>query len=1004
MTNKKTWLISKIVFNVVAVLTVLINLVSFVCGEMEATITEYVFGGYEKEVEYSEDSVVFASDYDSVANVKAAALNVANAAESEGAVLLKNDDALPLAENSVVSLYSASSVNPLYAGGGGAIINTIKESDKIYFPTALEAAGLTYNEELYKWYKENDDIYGRKNATGNGTTATIDEAPWSVIPTAAKTKSADAGIFVLSRVGTEGKDLESSYLKLDSNEISVLKGMKEEKSKGNLKKIIVLLNSANPINLDFIDNADYGIDAVLWIGLPGTSGLYGVCDILVGLVTPSGRLPDTWYIDNLYNPAVANYGNFKHDNTYVVYQEGVYLGYRYAETRYEDVVLKTANTGSFDYSSSVKYSFGFGKSYTEFSYGKFEKKYDEASDTYTFTVDVKNVGGVAGKEVVQVYLQQSYTEYDKINHIEKPSVELVGFAKTKKLKPDESEAVTVKVEGRSLAAYDAYTAKTYYLDAGDYYFALGNGAHDALNNILAAKGKTTADGMTENGNAALVQKETIKTASATKYSTKTVKGKEVQITNLASFADPNLLNDGVNSVDYFSRFNWTGTLPTTGEDGKFSSSMHAVIKNSDKIKEQHSTDKGNAILKQDENGNDKIYKLEDIKDDGRDYPKYNQNNGIKWQEMRQNAETGELISYDDPKWELCLDQLSWQQTCEIITSGFRKTPTSSVNEVNGFQYPGTYDPNGPNGVYCSIYGNSQSTNGLAKVNNDPDKGESTVCYPCLSIIAATFNTDLAEEVGKSYGEEALWAGVSGIYAFTVNLHRYATHGRMCESYSEDPLLTGIICGYQSLGCQEKGLYVYTKHFVLNEQETNRVSHESWINEQTLRQLYLKAFEVSIGISDGRNVMTSFARVGGVWAGHDYNLTTTWLRGECGLSGFAVTDSYMSSYMSMRGGVLGGQDLPDGSANVSDFDYAKTNASAVAWAMRESAHRIMYTAVQSNRVNGLAVNANVSVKVLTPKWVKVKNGVVIGVNVLGGIVAALFAVSVALVIVNKKKAA
>lgn len=1004
MINKKTWMISKIIFNIVAVLTVFVNLISFVCGGMEATITEYMFGGYQKEVQYSEDSVVFPSDYDSVANVKAAALNVANAAESEGAVLLKNDNALPLAEGNSVSLYSASSVEPLYAGGGGAIINSINENDKVYFPTALEAAGLTYNEDLYNWYDENRETYGRKNAKGNGTTATIDEAPWTVIPASVKTKSVDAGIFVLSRVGTEGKDLESSYLKLDSNEISVLKGMKEEKSKGNLKKIIVLLNSANPINLDFVDNADYGIDAVLWIGLPGTSGLYGVCDILVGLVTPSGRLPDTWYNDNLYNPAVANYGDFKHSMTYVVYQEGVYLGYRYAETRYEDSVLKTANTGNFDYSSIVKYSFGYGMSYTNFSYSKFKKEYDKETDMYTFTVDVKNDGEIAGKEVVQVYLQQSYTEYDKMNHIEKPSVELVGFAKTKKLTPGESETVTITVEGRSLASYDAYVAKTYYLDLGDYYFALGNGAHDAINNILAAKGKTVADGMTANGDKSLVIKETIESASATKYATKEVNGKEVKISNLASFADPNLLNDGVNSVTYFSRANWAGTLPTTGEDGKFSSSMHAVIKYSDKIKGQHSTDKGNAILKQDEQGNDKIYSLDSIKDDGREYPKYNQNNGIKWQEMRQNVETGELIAYDDPKWELCLDQLSWEQTCEIITSGFRKTPTSSVNESNGFQYPGTYDPNGPNGVYCGTYGNGQSTNGFAKVNNDPDKGESTVCYPCLSVIAATFNTDLAEEVGKSYGEEALWAGVSGIYAFTVNLHRYATHGRMCESYSEDPLLTGIICGYQSLGCQEKGLSVYTKHFVLNEQETNRISHESWINEQTLRQLYLKAFEVSIGISGGRNVMTSFARVGGVWAGHDYNLTTTWLRGECGLTGFAVTDSYMSSYMSLRGGVLGGQDLPDGSAKVSDFDYAKTNASAVAWAMRESAHRIMYSAVQSNRVNGLAVNANVSVVVLTPTWVNIKNGVTIGFNIFGGIVTALFvAVDVARVIGKKKLA-
>lgn len=1001
--KNKTWTISKIIFNVVAVLTVLINLASFVCGEMEATITEYVFGGYKKIVDFSEDSVVFNTDYESVSQVKTAALNVANAAESEGAVLLKNDNnALPLEENSLVSLFSASSAEPLYAGAGGAIINSIKANDKVTFPKALEEVGLRHNETLYNWYESNLETYGRKNAKGNGTTATIDEAPWSVIPNAAKTVKADAGIFVLSRVGTEGKDLESSYLKLDENEKSVLKGMKEEKAKGTFSKTIVLLNTANPVNLDFVDNAEYGIDAVLWIGLPGTSGLYGVCDILTGAVTPSGRLPDTWYYDNLYNPAVVNYGNFRHDMTYVVYQEGVYMGYRYAETRYEDVVLKTDKAGSFDYSSVVKYPFGYGISYTSFEYADFKMKYNEEADEYVFNVTVKNVGKTAGKEVVQVYLQQSYTAYDKANHIEKPSVELVGFAKTKKLKENEKENVEIKVSGRELAVYDAYGAKTYYLDDGSYYFALGNGSHDAVNNILAKKGKTKADGMTENGNADLVKVVDIATPSATKYSEKTVKGKTVKIGNLFSLGDLNLLNDGVNTVDYFSRNDWTGTPPATDSDGKYSSSMHAVVKNSAKIAEQHYTDQGKAILKKDENGNDKIYKIDEIKDDGRNYPTYNKKNDIQWQNMRQNSETGELIAYDDPKWEDLLDQLSWEQTCEIITSGFRKTPTSSVNATTGFQYPGTYDPNGPNGVSCGTYGNGQGNNGFANVNDDPDKGQNTVCYPCLSIIAATFNQDLAEEVGKSYGEEALWAGVSGIYAFTVNLHRYATHGRMCESYSEDPMLSGIICGYQSLGCQKKGLYVYTKHFVLNEQETNRISHESWISEQALRQLYLKAFEVSIGVSDGRNVMTSFARIGGVWAGHNYNLTTTWLRGECGMSGFAVTDSYMSSYMSMKGGVLGGQDLPDGNAKVTDFDYAKEGASAVAWAMRESAHRIMYTAVQSNRVNGLASNTKVSVTVLTPTWVKVKNGVTVAVNIIGGITVALFAAASVLYILGKKK--
>ena len=220
-------------------------------------------------------------------------------------------------------------------------------------------------------------------------------------------------------------------------------------------------------------------------------------------------------------------------------------------------------------------------------------------------------------------------------------------------------------------------------------------------------------------------------------------------------------------------------------------------------------------------------------------------------------------------------------------------------------------------------------------------------------------------------------------------------------------MSGITAAYMSAGCREKGLNVYTKHLVLNEQETNRATpdpHESWISEQTLRELYLRPYDIAIRVGGARNVMTSLARVGGVWAGHNKNLLTNWLRGEAGLEGFAITDWFMSGYMSMSAGILTGQDLPDGNWLGDCLDYAKTGASAVAWSMREAAHRIMYSAVQGNRVNGLAANTTVKVTRLTPKWVKVKNGVVIGVNVLGGIVAALFAASVALVIVNKKKAA
>lgn len=1018
--NKVFFLVSKILLNVFAVLLVFVNVIAVICGNMEEFITNMAFGGYETITDFSEDSVVFQSDYKSVAQVKAASLNVCNASASEGAVLLKNDGVLPMAQGSKISLYSISSVQPLYGGGGGAIVNNFVEKDRVYFPDGLEAAGLTYNKNLYKWYKDNWGTYGRKNAQGNGKVATIDEAPWSVIDQSAKTEEADVAAFIVSRVGCEMLDLADSYLRLDDNERSVLEGMKELKREGKVKKILLLLNTANQIDLDFLDANDYDVDAVLWMGLPGTSGLYGICDILAGHVTPSGKIPDTWYLNNAFDPSTANYGDFGHENDgnrYVVYQEGVYLGYRYAETRYEDVVMNRANAGEYDYNATVEYPFGYGLSYTTFAYSDYKMSYDEQTDEFVFNVTVTNNGEThAGKEVVELYLQKPYNQYSVDNHIEVAAVELVGFAKTKKLGKNESDTVEIRVEGRHLAVYDAYGAGTYRLEAGDYYFALGNGAHDAVNNILAAKNKTTADGMTANGDANKVRVHNVAEADNERYSKILTNGKETEIVNQFDFADINRLNDGVNSVAYYSRNDWTGTLPALGADGKYKPSMHAVVNGSEKINSQRSTDAGKGILKKDENGNDRVYALAEVQDDGREYPTYNKKNDIQWQDMRQNSETGELIAYDDPKWEDCLDQLSWDQTCTIVLNGLRSTQMAK-NDETGFVYPGTYDPNGPTGVMqegSGIYGNNLGTNGFANLNNDPDKNDNIVGYPCPSMTAATFNTALYELVGKSMGEEALWSGINGVYAFTVNLHRNALHGRACESFSEDSTLSGLAAAYMSKGCREKGLNVYTKHIVLNEQETNRDSsggtgapHESWISEQALREVYLKPYDMAIRIGGARNVMTSLARVGGVWSGNCHNLLTNWLRGEAGMEGAAITDWCLTDYMGVRSGILCGQDFPDGNWLQNDpnlnFDFAKNGgASAIAWAMREAAHRIMYQAVQGNRVNGLAANTSINITRLTPTWVKAKDAVTITVNVLGGISIALFVAALTLHIIKKKK--
>ena len=309
-----------------------------------------------------------------------------------------------------------------------------------------------------------------------------------------------------------------------------------------------MINSTNALECDFIDNEEYGIDAVLWIGYTGGWGLNGVADILVGNANPSGRLVDTYCYDNTTTPSMesiygADYTNYdpkdeEHwysvangqldgNHHYITYQEGIYVGYRYYETRYEDIVMGTANVGDYDYATTVAYPFGYGLSYTEFEYSNFKAEYNKDTDSFDVEVDVTNTGDVAGKEVVQIYFQSPYTEYDKENGIEKAAVELCGFDKTEVLEPGASETVKINVPREELACYDSNNAKTYILDAGDYYLTAAKNAHDAVNNVLAVKGYTKANGMTEDGNTELTFQYNNKELDTKTYSVSSATGEKI---------------------------------------------------------------------------------------------------------------------------------------------------------------------------------------------------------------------------------------------------------------------------------------------------------------------------------------------------------------------------------------------------------------------------------------------------------------------------------------------
>ena len=902
-----------------------------------------------------EDTEYFKSDFSSDEELAAYEEALCAQVEAEGAALLMNkNEALPLASGAKVSLFGHGSVDLVYGGTGSGSVDT---SSAPTLKEALENVGIVVNETLWDLYSSDSMMSNYSRQTPDSISDTLEantlyavnEAPWSELSSAESSfaEYGDAAIFVISRSGGEGADLPSgengtddywttgtegdgNYLELSAEELELLENLKALKDDGTFASIIVLINSSNAIELDFLSEeicgVDYGVDACLWIGDVGQTGINGVAQLLAGELSPSGSLVDTYLYDNLANPAMYNFYTQEYEgldgydlNTdgadvqamYSVYQEGIYLGYRYFETRYEDVVMGTANAGDYDWATTVAYPFGYGESYTTFSYTDFSVV--ESDDAFTVTVTVTNTGDTySGKETVQIYFQSPYTDYDKEYGIEKASIELCGFDKTEILAPGESETLTIEVEKTELRTYDSYNAKTYILDAGDYYFTAATDSHDAINNVLAAKGYTVenTDGrMTADGNTDLVWKWTVDELDTEIFSTS---DNGTEITNLFDESDPNLSSDAPGEVTWLSRSDWEGTFPTEP----------AVLTMNDTLADSL------AITQYDGSLADSI-----------EMPTLGADNGLTLASM-----IG--ADYDDERWDDLLDQLTFDEMVTTITLGFHNTAAiSSIGKA------ATKDENGPQGLTASLTG-----------------GLSAMCYTSEDIMAATFNTDLINDLGRCIGEDCLALGYSGLYGPGINMHRTAYSGRNFEYYSEDPFIAGTICAAEVQGIQSKGVYVYLKHVALNDSESSRRGVNTWLNEQTAREIYLEVADKAITDGGAWCVMTGFNRWGATWCGAYESLLEGFLRGELGLQGMILTDfSGSSEYMDLVDGLIAGSDIWD--SPMSQIHTTKAanyeNDAYIVQQMKDSLHRILYTVVNSNAMNGWS--SGDTLQIVTPWW-------------------------------------
>ncbi len=895
-------------------------------GDGEVTNTAY----YDSE---------FGTDY---TNKQAALrLEMAVAAENvlqaeEGVVLLRNDNAaLPLAEGSAVTIFGNGSYNSNASSSSVASIST-----------------MTFNSSMQKVLGEGnvnitlaDNVYSKLSKT---TSTEVVEAPISDVrayESSWQNGYNDAALVVLTRMGGESKDPAMytadgrHYLGLSANEEALMSYLCEQKSKGVFDKIVVVLNSEQAMELDWLDQ--YGVDACLVMGVPGAVGYEGLANVISGKTNPSGHTVDTYATNSLSSPATtyaagntqmwANYEEVNQKATdttnngleidyYLIYAEGIYVGYKYYETRYEDVVMGNGGADSsvgsssgkaWDYNSEVMYTFGHGLSYTTFEQTLQGVEYNGANDTYQVTVNVTNTGNVAGKSVVQVYAQTPYGDYEKANLVEKAAVNLGGFAKTSELAPGASETVVVEVPRYFLASYDENGAEGYILSAGDYYLSIGENSHDALNNILAAKGYTTANGMDYDGSAdktyhweqAEMDTESYRCSSAT----------GVEVTNQFDHAD--LSYYGID-FEYMTRSDWAGTYP---EQAK------SIVANDQMIKDMNL------------DWYEKPADAPDVSDftQGAD-------NGLQFIDMR-------LVDYnDDESWSKFIDQFTVEEMAALLPDTF------SVAGIDRLGIPSQVrsDDNMGTGIFVAT-------------------GESALSWVAEPVTARTWNTDLMESRGRYLALESAFCGMNEIWYGAGNLHRTPFGGRNQQYVSEDGNLSYIVTAHEAKSMQENGINYAIKHFVMNDQETNRESVATFASEQAIREIYLRVCEGAIVEGGAQSVMTAFNRQGVIYSATNKNLLNNVLRGEWGFQGHITTDGFSKSslykthYEEMFDAGMDFFCLDPGETPAAIQSFVANGDGYMLQCLRNMTKHNVYAAVNSVSVNGLSSNS--VVVTVVPWW-------------------------------------
>ena len=863
----------------------------------------------------------------------------------EGFVLLKNENAaLPMNKGARISVFSKNSVNLSYGGSGSGGFDT-SNNKNLY--ESLNDAGFVTNPTLKNFYESSQSGPVRtanSSDLDNGDNQKIAtaETPQNKYSDAVKNSYADysdAALVVITRIGGEGFDLpryqgdsegavspDSHYLELDQNEIDLLTAVTD----GTFKRVVVVFNTPSSFEATFLKDSAYAafadkIDAAVWIGFTGSNGITALGEILNGDVNPSGRLVDTWAADFTKNPSFVNFGTGclpdttdKYDGGMyysVDYEEGIYVGYRYYETRGE-------TDGEDWYNANVVYPFGYGLSYTTFDWtvGDASASKIELGTTITVPVTVKNTGGVAGKEVVQLYASAPYT----LGGIEKAHKVLVGFAKTKLLQPGESETVTVSFDPYSAASYDYRDANSngfsgYELEAGEYTLYVSRNAHESEKAIalnLAADVQIGTDPTTDSG-------------VVNRY------------TDSEDFLDSDWQLDTM-----LSRADWEGTWPTP------------------QTAQQHAgTDRLYEEIRSEEHNNPTDF-------DSEEYPWFGEEPTLTLRDLLPSAEAEgyePVVSYDDERWEELMMGCDEEEMIALINNGAYHTLA-----MESVGLPATIHGDGPSGFTCFM--SKEQVNGTCQYVSEP---------VMASTWNINLMNELGEAIGEegTIGDKATGQPYSSIYAPGVNIHRSPFGGRCSEYFSEDPFISGMMGAAEVQGIQSRGVLPTVKHFVANEQETHRSigGDLSWLSEQALREIYLKPFEYTVKLGETRGIMTSFNRIGTRWTGGDYRLLTEILRNEWGFNGLVICDfNTIPQYMIPRMMFYAGGSLDLATQQSAMWTDCDTSDAGDAIVLMRAVKDVMYALVNSNAMNAEVIGYN------PPIWQEYLHWINIGAFTLVGV--------------------